>query len=110
MATVYRAYDPLVGREVALKVMNPSLRHDPSYRARFEREVRAIAALEHSAIVPVYDFGEEAAQLYIVMRLMRGGSLAEMLAEGPLPLGRATAILQRIAPALDEAHKPTFQL
>ena len=62
MATVYSAYDPRFEREVAIKVLPPALMHDPSFRARFDREAKIIASLEHSAIVPVYDFGEEDGQ------------------------------------------------
>jgi serine/threonine-protein kinase len=71
MATVYRAYDPRFKRYVAVKVLPREFLHDPKFRKRFEREAQTIAALEHSAIVPVYDFGEDAEtrQPYIVMRL-----------------------------------------
>ncbi|MBI3362897.1 MAG: serine/threonine protein kinase, partial [Chloroflexi bacterium] len=58
MAIVYLARDPLMRREVALKVLPREFLHDPTFRARFEREAQAVAALEHPAIVPVYDFGE----------------------------------------------------
>ncbi|MBM4423325.1 MAG: extracellular solute-binding protein [Chloroflexi bacterium] len=78
--------------------------HDPTFRARFEREARTIAALEHPAIVPVYDFGEEEGQPYIVMRLMIGGSLADRLAKGPLSLAESARIFGQLAPALDRAH------
>src|SRR5688572_4984782 len=72
MATVYRAYDPSFKREVALKVLPRDFLHDPTFRARFQQEAQLIAQLEHPAIVPVYDVGEEAGQPYLVMRLMRG--------------------------------------
>jgi serine/threonine-protein kinase len=70
MATVYRGYDPRFKREVAVKVLPREFLHDPSFRARFDREAEIIAALEHPAIVPVYDFGDEDGQPYIVMRLL----------------------------------------
>src|SRR3972149_1213103 len=79
MATVYRGYDPQVRREVAVKVLPREFLHDPTFRARFEREAQTIAALEHPAIVPLYDFGEDAGVPYFVMRLMPGGSLADHL-------------------------------
>jgi serine/threonine-protein kinase len=104
MATVYRGYDPRFQREVAVKVLPREFLHDPSFRARFEREAQTIAALEHSAIVPVYDFGEEAGQPYLVMRLMTGGTLADRMEAGPLPLTDAARIFNRLAPALDRAH------
>lgn len=104
MATVFRAYDPKFAREVAIKVLPRELLHESTFRARFEREARVIAALEHPAIVPVYDFGEEDGQPFFVMRLMPGGSLRERLDAGPLSLAEALQILTRLAPALDEAH------
>ena len=84
MASVYRAYDPSFKREVAIKILPPAFLHEPTFRARFQREAQTIAALEHAAIVPVYDYGEDAGQPYLVMRLMAGGSLAERIDRGPL--------------------------
>jgi serine/threonine protein kinase len=104
MAMVHRARDPLFDREVAVKVLPRELLHEPSFRSRFEREARVIAGLEHPAIVPVYDFGEENDQPYIVMRLMSGGSLGDRLHAGALPLQEAARILTALAPALDKAH------
>lgn len=104
MATVYRAFDPAFKRDVAIKVLPRELLHDPTFRARFEREAQTIAALEHVAIVPVHDVGESDGQPYIVMRLMTGGSLADRLAAGPLSLTEVSRILTRLAPALDRAH------
>jgi serine/threonine-protein kinase len=104
MATVYLAYDPRFRREVALKAMPHQFTHDPMFRTRFEREAQTIAALEHPAIVPVHDFGEESGQPYIVMRYMSGGSLSERLKHGRLSLAATTAVLNRISSALDRAH------
>jgi serine/threonine-protein kinase len=104
MATVYRAYDPRFGRDVAIKVLPPEFLHDPNFRGRFEREAHIIAALEHPGIVPVYDFSEEAGQPYLVMRFMVGGSLADRIAQGSLGLPEVARILAAIAPALDMAH------
>ncbi len=105
MATVYRATDPNFEREVAIKVLPYAFLHDPQFRARFEREAKMIAALEHAAIVPVYDFGEEDGQPYIVMRLMSGGSLADKIKDGNMSLEEAVQVIVRLAPALDAAHK-----
>jgi serine/threonine-protein kinase len=105
MATVYHAYDPRFKRDVAIKVLPRQFTHDPMFRTRFEREAQTIAALEHPAIVPVYDFGEQDEQPYLVMRYMTGGSLVDRVKEGPLPPAEATRIITRLAPALDEAHK-----
>ena len=104
MATVFRASDPNFEREVAIKVLPKAFLHDPQFRVRFEREAKMVATLEHSAIVPVYDFGEEDGQPYIVMRLMTGGSLEEKLKNGQLSLDEATKIFERLGTALSAAH------
>jgi len=105
MGTVYRAFDPNFDREVAVKVLPSQFLHDSTFQARFKREAKIIASLEHPAIVPVYDFGKENGQPFIVMRLMNGGSLAERLAQNPLSIAEAARIIEWLAPALDEAHK-----
>jgi tRNA A-37 threonylcarbamoyl transferase component Bud32 len=105
MATVYRAYDPSFKREVAIKVLPREFLEDPTFRERFEREAQAIAGLEHSAIVPVYDYGEDKGQRYLVMRYMPGKSLADRIKEGPLSPQEVTPILERVGAALDSAHK-----
>jgi len=104
MATVYKAYDPRFEREVALKVLPREMLHDPQFRIRFEREAKTIAGLEHQAIVPVYDVGEEDGQPYFVMRYMTGGSLADTIAKGPMSLAAATKLIERLASALDDSH------
>lgn len=105
MAVVYHGYDPRFKREVAIKVMTLDFMGDTVLRARFEREAQTIAALEHPAIVPVYDFGEEQGRPYLVMRLMNGGTLADQLRKGPLSIAETTKILQRIGAALERAHQ-----
>ena len=104
MATVYRARDPIAEREVAIKVLPPEMLHDPQFKVRFEREAKLIARLEHPAIVPVYDFGEDSGMPYFVMRLMTGGSLSDRLKNGPLSVPDAYRLLARLSPALDSAH------
>ncbi|MCE9647301.1 MAG: protein kinase [Chloroflexi bacterium] len=105
MATVYRGYDPRFEREVAIKVLPPEMLHaDPQFRFRFEREAKIIAQLEHRAIVPVYDVGEENDQPYFVMRYMSGGSLSERIKKTTFSIEEATRILDHIAPGMDEAH------
>ena len=104
MATVFHAYDPRFERDVAIKVLPRAFLHDPHFRVRFEREAKTIALLEHPAIVPVYDFGEEEGQPYIVMRYMSGGSLSERIKQSPLSADEAAQIISRLAPALDAAH------
>ncbi len=104
-AAVYRAYDPTMQREVAIKVLTATAGVDEKARQRFEREAHTIAALEHPHIVPVYDFGAYDDGLYIVMRLMKGGTLGDRLARGPLNPAEALEVVRPIAAALDAAHK-----
>ena len=104
MATIYLANDPRFKRDVAVKVLASQYGDDPTFRARFEREAQAIAAIEHPAIVPVYDFGEEDDLLYLVMRFMPGGSLSDRLDHGPLNFTETAQIISRLAPALDAVH------
>jgi serine/threonine protein kinase len=83
MGRVFRAHDDRLGRDVAVKVLRPESAADPDFRARFAREARTLARLEHPGIVGIYDFGTTpAGESYIVMQLVSGGSLAERL---PLP-------------------------
>jgi serine/threonine protein kinase len=104
MSAVYLGYDPRSQREVAIKILPPYYLHSPKFRERFEREALMIALLEHPAIVPVYDMGEEDGQPYIVMRYMSGGSLGDKLKKGPIPLRECMEMYFRLAPALDTAH------
>jgi serine/threonine protein kinase len=105
MATVHLAYDPLFKRDVAIKVLPRELLHDRTFHSRFEQEAQTIALLEHYAIVPVYDFGKEEGQPFLVMRYMSGGSLTERIKEGPLAIEKIAIIAERIGAALDRAHK-----
>jgi serine/threonine protein kinase len=104
MASVYLARDPVIGRDVAIKVLPRAVMADREFRKRFEREARAVGRLRHDSIVQVHDFGEEDGQPYIVMEHMAGGSLAERLARGPLAISEALNVLTTIAAALDAAH------
>jgi serine/threonine-protein kinase len=106
MAVVYLAHDPRVERDVALKILPPHYKLETDLRERFEREAKIIASLEHPAIVPIYDYGEEEGQPYLVMRYMSGGSLDQrILRTGQrLSLDYVFLILERIAAALDIAH------
>ncbi len=76
---LYRAFQPAVGREVAVKVIRPELANDPDFIRRFQAEAQSVARLEHPHIVPLYDFWREPDAAYLVMRLMRGGTLADVL-------------------------------
>jgi serine/threonine protein kinase len=104
MSAVLHAWDPRFKRDVALKLLPRPYVGDAQFRARFQREAQTIAGLEHEAVVPVYDSGEQDGQPYLVMRFMAGGSLAERIARGPLSPPQAAGVLTRIASALDHAH------
>lgn len=105
MAYVYRARDPLFDRDVALKVLKRELLEDSQLRDRFDRETKIIAKLEHAAIVPVHDVGEDNGQLFYVMRYMTGGSLAERIHNNSLTINQVAHIFIRLAEALDYAHR-----
>jgi serine/threonine-protein kinase len=104
MSTVYVARDPDLGREVAIKVLSSHLTSDPQFAERFMREAQAMARLEHPAILPVYDFGQQEGTLFLVMRLLSGGTLAQRLRGEPERDSQLDAVLTPIAAALDYAH------
>ena len=101
---VYRAYDPRLERRVAIKILSPGAPVNEELRARFQREVEVIAALQHACIVQVYDFGEHEEHPYVVMPYLASGTLATRLSAGPLRLQQLVPIVGRVAAGLDEAH------
>jgi serine/threonine protein kinase len=117
MGEVYKARDTRLGRTVALKVLAPSLANDPRFRARFDREARAIAALAHPHICTLHDIGhldatprhaDEAQTMaldYLVMEHLEGQTLAAVLGRGRLPARRALGYASQIAEALEAAHE-----
>jgi len=106
MAMVFRARDEKLGRTVALKILAPALAGDREFRERFDRESRAVAAVDHPHIIPVYAAGEADGVLYLAMRFISGGDLRSIVKrEGPLPGDRAISLLSPIAAALDAAHR-----
>lgn len=106
MALVYRATDRTLDRSVALKVIAPEMAHNPVFRARFERECRLTAALDHPHVVQIFHAGEESGLLYLTMRYIDGTDLGKLLhAENRLEPARAASILTQVAGALDEAHR-----
>ncbi len=102
---IYRAVQPLVEREVALKIILPQYADHPEFIRRFEAEAQLVARLEHPYIVPLYDYWREPGVAYLVMRLLRGGSLHTKLKAGPLPLDAATQLLEQVGIALHTAHR-----
>jgi peptide/nickel transport system substrate-binding protein len=105
MGTVYLAYDPKLERQVAVKLLPTYFAQDPEFSARFAREARTVAGLDHHAIVAIHDYGEDGVWPYFVMRYMRGGSLKDRIAQGQMSLDQAILILRRVAGALDKAHE-----
>jgi serine/threonine-protein kinase len=107
MATVYRAEDGVLGREVAVKILAPHVAADPVSRQRFEREARTAARVgDHPNVVTIYDIGEVGENAFIVMELYRGGTIADRLREGagPVPRQQTLTWLGEAAAGLDYAH------
>ena len=103
--TVYRATQPGIGREVAVKVVRSEHANNPAFVQRFEAEAQLVARLEHPHIVPLHDFWREPGGAYLVFRLMRGGSAEQSLAtDGAWPLGRVTQLVEQVGAALAAAH------
>jgi serine/threonine-protein kinase len=106
MGRVYRATQMGLNRRVALKVIMPELAHEPDFRARFTREAELSASIDHPNVIPVYEAGEADGHLFIAMRWVDGTDLRSVIArEGALDASRAVAIVERIAAALDAAHR-----
>src|SRR3989441_6219652 len=101
MGEVYRARDTKLDREVAIKILPAALAQDPDRLARFEREAKVLAALNHPNIASIYGLEDRA----IVMELVEGPTLAERLAVGPIPLEESLKIAAQIADALEAAHE-----
>src|SRR5271168_198038 len=105
MGEVYRASDERLGRDVAVKILKPSLAHDQDRLRRFEQEARAAALLNHPNIVAIYDIGMHDGAPYIVSELLRGKTLRQCLLAGPLPLRQAADYATQIAQGLGAAHE-----
>lgn len=106
MATVYRARQPQVNRDVAIKILPDMLAQNQQFVQRFRREAQTIASLEHIHVLPVYDFGQTDDLLYIVMRYIASGTVADKLKrEGRLSLGETARIIKQVSSALDYAHR-----
>ena len=105
MGEVYKARDTRLDRTVAIKVLPSHVAGDPLLRQRFEREARAVAALNHPHICTLHDVGDEDGLVYLVMEYLDGETLAQRLAHGALPLDHALQVAIQIADALDKAHR-----
>jgi hypothetical protein len=105
MGEVFKARDTRLDRTVAIKVLPADVADDADLRARFEREARAIAALDHPHICAIYDVGEADQVRFLVMQCLEGETLAARLTKGPLPLDQVCRYASEIADALDKAHR-----
>jgi len=105
MGEVYRARDTRLERAVAIKILPGHLAADPAFRARFEREARAVSALSHPHICTLHDVGEQDGMLFLVMECLEGETLASRLEHGPMPPEEALRFATQIALALAQAHR-----
>ncbi|HEY6930098.1 MAG TPA: protein kinase [Thermoanaerobaculia bacterium] len=105
MGEVYRARDPRLGRDVAIKVLPASFSSDPERLHRFEQEARSASALNHPGIVTIYEIGQANSFSYIAMELVQGRTLREVIAEGAIPTKRLLSLAAQFADALARAHE-----
>ena len=105
MGEVYRAHDPKLGRDVAIKVLPEELARDEERLRRFEREAKVLASLNHTNIGAIYGFEQSGSTHYLVLELVEGETLAERIARGAMSLDEAVSIASKIAEALEEAHE-----
>ncbi len=105
MGEVYRAHDTSLGRDVAIKILPDTFAHDPERLARFEREAKTLAALNHPNIGHIYGLEASDGTKALVLELVEGPTLADRIAQGPVPLDEALPIARQIAEALEAAHE-----
>jgi serine/threonine protein kinase len=105
MATVYKAYHAALDRYVALKVLHAAFHDDQTFTARFQREARVVARLEHPNIVPIYDYSEHEARPYLVMKYIEGDTLKARLNKGPLSSREIEQVVDSVGSALGYAHR-----
>src|SRR5215471_3933086 len=105
MGEVYQATDSKLVRSVAIKLLPEAFTHDADRAARFEREARVLASLNHPHIAAIYGLEESDSRKFLVMELAGGETLAERIARGPLPMDEALRIAAQIAEAIESAHE-----
>ncbi len=105
MATVFKAYHANLDRHVAIKVLHPAFKEDPSFLECFKREAQIVARLEHSDIISIYDFADFVGQPYLVMKFIEGETLKMRLKQKPLAVSERLAMLEKVASVLEYAHK-----
>jgi len=104
MASVYKAHQPSVNRDVAIKILGRHFMQDPEFLTRFRHEAYVVAQFQHPHILPVFDFGESGGYSYLVMPLVKGGRLSDLMDGTPMRLDRVDRIMRQICDALDYAH------
>ena len=105
MGVVYEGTDTRLGRKVALKLLHESVVQDAERMARFEREARVLASLNHANIAAIHGLEEADGQTFLVLEYVPGDTLAERIARGPLPLKEALTICRQIAEGIEAAHE-----
>src|SRR5215510_14240933 len=105
MGEVYRATDTNLGRQVAIKVLPEAFAQDPERVARFEREAKTLASLNHPNIAQIYGLEKSQGTYALVMELVEGEDLSQWMARGPIPINEALPIAKQIAEALEAAHE-----
>src|SRR3982751_4857768 len=105
MGQVFRATDTTLGRQVAIKILSDAFASDPDRLARFEREAKTLASLNHPHIAAIHGFEKSSGLHALVMELIEGDDLSLRIARGPIPLDEALPIAKQIAEALEAAHE-----
>ncbi len=105
MATVFKAYHPELDRYVAIKALHPAFAEDDTFLARFQREARVVAKLEHPNIVPIYDYSQYENRPYLVMKYIEGETLKARISNGIIPMEESLRIIETIGSALQYAHE-----
>src|SRR5689334_1721005 len=105
MGEVYRARDPRLARDVAIKILSKEMNADPARKLRFEREAKTVSGLNHPNICVLYDVGSQDGVDYLVMECVAGETLAKRIEKGPLPLEQLLKYAAQVADALDKAHR-----
>jgi serine/threonine protein kinase len=105
MGEVYRARDSKLNRDVALKILPEVFASDPERLARFRREAQVLASLNHPGIGAIYGFEEDSGTQALVLELVEGPTLADRIAQGPIPIAEVLTMARYIAEALEAAHE-----
>src|SRR5689334_4650992 len=105
MGEVYRAGDTRLDRHVAIEILLESFSHDPELLGRFDREAKLLASLNHANIAHIYGLEDGGPTRALVMELVEGPTLADRIAQGPIPLSEVLSIARQIAEALEAAHE-----